>query len=679
MPGMPRATAVLRSPFCRLRATTRRLVLGAAVLALAGGLAGSGAAAHDKEHHGDGAGGAHRLLEAPVQALGDAPAFVIGARMLDLDGRVRRLGEEDGLKPVALVFLDDSCPISNRYAPELNDVHGEAQAAGVAFYGVLSSPYMTRADAEAYRDERGLAFPILYDPSGDLALRLRPAVTPEAFVVDSDDRVVYRGRIDNRFASIGQLRSRITSHDLRDAMAAVTGAGAEMPPPSAAIGCFFESWEEAPARPVTYARDVAPILAANCVECHKAGGIAPFPLESYREARRRADMLAYVTSERVMPPWRADPGHGRFRDERVLSQRQIDTIAAWAEAGAAEGDARELPPKQTVEQSGWRLGEPDLVVTMPEPFEVPATGDDIYRYFVIPSELVEDKVVVGVDFQPGDPSVVHHANFFVDYLGRGREKDAEDPEPGFSVFGTGGFMDYDGSEEGSFGIGGWAPGSDPYVLSPGLGLHLPRGGDFIFEVHYHLNGKATRDSSRLALYFADEPVERYIDGLVIGTQDLEIPAGEASYWRHVHMEVPAGFTLIDIFPHMHYIGSEVVAMATLPDGETLPLLRISDWDFRWQNVYVYRKPLHLPAGSRIDAWFAFDNSDDNPANPNAPAAPVTWGWQTTDEMAEIWMTIVHDDWADRDALVEASWAPWLRPAGSSEPPPPGPSAAMLSK
>ena len=199
-----------------------------------------------------------------------------------------------------------------------------------------------------------------------------------------------------------------------------------------------------------------------------------------------------------MPPWRADPDHGRFRDERFLSNRQIALITAWAEAGGPEGEVRELPPRQTFDGPGWPLGEPDLIVAMPESFEVPATGDDIYRYFVIPSELVEDKVVVGVDFRPGAPSVVHHANFFIDYMGRGRKKDAEDPKPGFSVFGTGGFMDYDGSEEGGFGIGGWAPGADPYALAPGLGMYLPKGGDFVFEVHYHLSGEATRDRSQMA-------------------------------------------------------------------------------------------------------------------------------------------------------------------------------------
>ncbi len=675
MPGKPQVMPHLREWFWQFGQVAHRSLKGVAVLGLTCSFAWSFASAHD----GNAAPAEHSQYKAPAKPLSSAPAYIIGARMLDLTGRVRRLGEEEGLKPVALVILDDTCPISNRYAPELNDFYTEAQAKGVAFYGVMSSPYMTRSDAEAYRDERGLSFPILFDPSGDLALRLGPAVTPEAFVIDTDDRVVYRGRIDNRFASIGQLRNQITSHDLRDAMAAVAGGGGAMPEPNTAIGCFFESWEQGSLPPATYTRDIAPILAANCVECHRTEGIAPFPLETYSQARRRADMLAYVTSDGVMPPWRADPSQGRFRDERLLSQRLIDRIAAWAEDGAPEGDLQELPPQQMAENNGWRLGEPDLIIAMPEPFEVPASGEDIYRYFVIPSELVEDKVLVGVDFQPGDPSVVHHANFFIDYTGRGRKKDKEDPEPGFSVFGTGGFIDYDGSEEGAFGLGGWAPGSDPYVLSPGLGMYLPRGGDFVFEVHYHLTGKATRDLSQMALYFADEPVESYIDGLVIGTQDLQIPAGETSYWRHIHMDVPAGFKLIDITPHMHYIGTQVVATATLPDGAKLPLIRIADWDFRWQNVYVYRAPVYLPAGSRIDVWFAFDNSDDNPANPNSPAAPVTWGWQTNDEMAEIWMTVVHDDWADRDALVEASWGPWLRPAGSSEPPPPlpGQSASNL--
>ena len=172
----------------------------------------------------------------------------------------------------------------------------------------------------------------------------------------------------------------------------------------------------------------------------------------------------------------------------------------------------------------------------------------------------------------------------------------------------------------------------------------------------------------MALYFADRPVKDYVDGLLIGTQDLDIPAGEPEYWRHIYMDVPAGITMIDIFPHMHDVGSKVLAIASLPDGSTIPLIRIEDWDFRWQNVYVYRKPIHLPKGSRIDAWFAFDNSADNPANPNVPPQSMKWGWQSTEEMAELWITILHDDWSKRDALIKASWGPWMRPAKSTPPP-----------
>ena len=591
---------------------------------------------------------------------------LIGVRVTDVKGRHHRIGVTTGkVQPAVLVFLDTACPVATRYVPELDQLRNDARASGVKLYGVLSNPDTSWRESAEFVDDFGIEFPVILDSTGDLARRLGPRVISETFVVSIANRILYRGRIDDRFAAVSRLRTRITSHNVRLVMEAVTRGDHVEPYETEAIGCFHYVWD-APGEPgsaieeVSYTRHVAPLLEANCVECHWRDGIAPFSLEGYENAKRWHRMIAYMTGEGLMPPWRAAPGFGEFRDTRRLSDHQIALLQAWSQHGAPQGDSDDMMPAPVRPRSKWRLGEPDLVLAMPEPFEVPATGDDIYRYFVIPTGFREDKVVVALDFSPSDPKVVHHSNYLLDLAGRARAEDAKDDEPGFSVFGTGGFLDYN-----AWGIGGWTPGADPFVLDEGQGMWLPKGGDLVLEVHYHLNGKATSDQSEVAFYFAKEPVSQYVDGVVIGTEDLRIPPGDERYWRHFSMTVPSGMRLTDVTPHMHFLGREFIAIATLPDGRELPLIRISDWDFRWQNTFTYREPVHLPAGSRIDVWVRYDNSPDNPQNPALEPRTVTWGWETTDEMSELWIGFIPDSPADRARIVSASERSWYRSADVS--------------
>ncbi len=590
-------------------------------------------------------------------ALTDGFARIIGARFLDVDGNIRRLGDENGPGPAALVFVDDRCPVAARYLGEMNDFAAAAEAAGIDFYAVVSSPERTWADARKLRDDFGLSAPVLLDPSGDLAARLAPVTLAEVFVVNEHDRMIYRGRIDDRFEGIGQLRRVIRSHDLLEAFAVAHDPQVEgrvtLP-----VGCYFKPWDLVDRRKVTYIRDVAPILAANCVECHQVGGVAPMELQTYEQASFWSAMLSLVTAEGQMPPWRPAPRYGRFRDERYLSKTQIDLLKAWIENEDAEGAPEDRTPEVRLPDPGWRHGQPDLVLQMTEPFDVPARGDDVYRYFVIPSGLTRDRTVTAIDFRPGDASVVHHANFFADYSGKARAEDAKDEPPGFSVFGTGSFMSYDGTDEDSFGIGGWAPGAEPYTLPEGIGLWLPKGGDIVIEIHYKLNGRSTTDQSQIGFYFTDRPPPEYVDGLLIGTQDLSIPAGEKSYTRHVSMHVPVGFRLLDVMPHMHYVGSKARVVVTFPDGRQQSIVGVEDWDLRWQNIYLLRTPLHIPAGSKLDAWFLWDNSADNIDNPFDPPRHLTWGWKSEDEMAEVWLGVVLDDPTRRKELIEATWSTW---------------------
>ncbi len=619
---------------------------------------------HDDHTH------ANELTQPDYADWPGQTAELFGLRIVDVGGQIHRLGVEDGVRPFVLVFIDRDCPVSRRYAPELNELHDRAKAAGLAFYGVVSDSLMTAEEARAFVHDHGFAFPVLWDPTADLAMRAAPTVTPEAFVVSPENEVLYRGRIDDRFASLTVLRGTVTSRDLIDVMETIGAGEAVAPRRTAAVGCFFEAWDDRGLpEAVTYTRHIAPVVAANCAECHRQGSVAPFPLETFEQVKRRARMIAYVTAEGIMPPWPAEQGYGRFRDERHLSPRQIALLSAWAQQGAPHGEAEHALPPPVWPAPDWLLGEPDLVIEMEQDFHVPAGGDDIYRYFVIPVDITANQHIVGLEFRPGDPQAVHHSLVYIDYTGRARQADEDDEGYGFSVFGTGGFMDSFDRHQAVY-IGGWAPGLDPIDLPPGYGVPLRgRKGDAVFEIHYRPTGKPTKDRSRIGLYFAKEPVTQVVAGTVAGTLDVDIAPEDADYWRQVYMEVPADIRLIGVSPHMHYIGKEVKAVATLPDGSEIPLLHIPDWNFRWQNVYMYRQPLALPEGSRIDAWFKFDNSSDNPANPHVPPGRVRWGWSSDEEMCELWMRFVADDPLSRDLVRHAGNRSWRRAASLTAPPP----------
>ncbi len=586
---------------------------------------------------------------------------VMGMRMVDIDGALHRIGGRSGAAPTVLVLLDTGCPVANRYAPELNDHFALAQKNGVAFFGVISDPLITPEEARIFRDERDLEYPLLFDASGDLALALQPSVVPQAFVLDRSGELVYSGRIDNRFVSVGRMRQVVTSHDLRDALNAISSGKPITNARTQSVGCVFEAWTDDLPEEVTYTQHIQPLLAANCMECHVEGGIAPFTLDTFKQAARRAGMMSLVAEERLMPPWPADPTYRRFRDERILTDRQIDLLTMWAKTGKARGEESHALPVQAI-AGGWTLGEPDYVLSMEESYELPATGPDQYRRFVIKAPFDEPVVVTAIGFKPGDPEVVHHANFFYDESGEARKRDAADDGPGYDAFsGRDIENSYDWDPQG-FGIGGWAPGTPGYQLPDGVGMLLPAGGDVVIEIHYHLTGKTTTDLSSLAIYTAKAPVENYADGLIMGSLDLDIRAGDDDYLRRIYMDVPVDMTLIDVFPHMHYIGTQVWAEATTPDGTKIPLIRINDWDFRWQSFYQFTEPIEIPAGSRIDAWFRYDNSAQNPDNPNNPPRDVTWGWQSTDEMLEIWLTVIYEGQINSALLQGAAVASFFRDA-----------------
>jgi hypothetical protein len=394
----------------------------------------------------------------------------------------------------------------------------------------------------------------------------------------------------------------------------------------------------------TYHREVSRILQKNCQECHRPGQVAPFALLTYDQARKRADDLALVTHERKMPPWHASTTEGGpFRDPRVLSDGDIVTLAAWAKAGAPEGDSKDAPPALEF-SSGWQLGEPDLVLTMPDLFELTPTGPDEHRVFVIPTGLTEGKWVAAIDYKPGNTRIVHHALGAFDTKKRGRILDAADPKLGYKVFGGFGFMP-DGT------LSGWSPGHKATVSPEGVGRYLPAGSDFILQVHYHRDGKTETDSSQIGIYFSKKPIDKEQrvaivsppPGRLFFIPNLRIPAGSANHEVTGRLTLEDDRHLIGITPHMHWLGKDFLLTATFPGGSKRTLIKIDRWDFNWQDLYDLAEPIALPKGTRVDMVAHFDNSAANPINPSNPPVNVGWGEQTTDEMCLGFLYVTRDD------------------------------------
>ena len=300
---------------------------------------------------------AGHVVDAPAVASGLAPVVtdVLGLRLMTVDGEVVALGLEDRARPFALVFLNDGCTISRRYVPRLNELAREAAELGVTLYGVISNPAISWSDARKFRDEYALQPPLLYDASGELGRQVAPRVVPSAFVVDLQSRITYRGRIDDRFPSLTKVRPRASRHDLLDAMQAVASGPVAHATETEAAGCAYTGWPESEAAP-TFVADVAPIVYANCTECHRSGGVGPFPLDSYAAAKRWSTMMSAVTRSGLMPPWRAVHGVGRFQEERFLTERQIATLDAWDRAGAPLGGDEEARPQAALRGPGMGAG-----------------------------------------------------------------------------------------------------------------------------------------------------------------------------------------------------------------------------------------------------------------------------------------------------------------------------------
>lgn len=424
-------------------------------------------------------------------------------------------------------------------------------------------------------------------------------------------------------------------------------------------GCGSRVWSLGPNTPpanVTFNRDVAPIVYQYCAACHRPGEAGPFPLLTYQDVKKHGRQIAAVTQTRFMPPWLPEPGELKFADERRLSDVQIARIRAWVDQGMLEGKPSDLPPKPKFVE-GWQLGQPDLILKAAKPYLLPATGGDTYWNFILPVPIHETRWVRAIEIRPGDKRLVHHANILVDRYESARRMEKV-PGSGF------GGMEiriesevFDPDSHFLF----WKPGTVVTNEPDGMALRLDKGNDLVLNTHLQPSGKEEAIQPSIGLYFTDKPAT--VHPMLLQMQNdaaLGIPAGDRNFVVTDEFTLPIDVDLLGIYPHAHYLGRDLLATALLPDGTTKTLIHIKHWDLNWQAVYRCAEPVFLPKNTVLKMRYAYDNSEDNTANPNHPPLRVQGGNRATDEMAHLWLQVLprnDPSWpGDPRMVLQEAWA-----------------------
>ena len=413
---------------------------------------------------------------------------------------------------------------------------------------------------------------------------------------------------------------------------------------------------EKTATQVTFNRDIAPIVFRSCSTCHRPGEAAPFSLLNYEDAKKHAHQIADVTRDKSMPPWLPEPQKLKFADEMRLTAGEIDLIQKWVQQGAVEGNPSDLPPMPRFVE-GWRLGQPDMILKAPKPLVLPPTGIDTYWNFIFRVPITETRWVKAIEIRPGDKRYIHHANLLVDRDETSRRREAE-PGAGFGgmeiriesqAFDPAGHMLF------------WKPGTVPYIEPDGMALRLDKGTDLVLNTHMQPSGKPEIIQPSLGLYFTSKPATQF--PMLLQLEDdskLDIPAGQSKFVVTDDFILPVDVDLLAIYPHAHYLGKDIQAWATLPDGSRKTLLHIPRWNLNWQAVYRYAEQVLLPKGTKISLQYIYDNSADNPLNPNSPPVRVRAGNRSSDEMCHLWLQVLPVDFdparGDPRMLLQAALA-----------------------
>jgi peroxiredoxin len=551
-------------------------------------------------------------------ARADAPPTVkigqkiAGFTLKDTAGDPWSLDSVKDKKAVVVVFLGTECPINNAFVPRLIELNKTYEPRDVVFVAVNSNKHDSAKRVAEHAKENGIFFPVLKDDGNVVADQFGAMRTPEVCLLDAGRTLCYRGRIDDQFG-VGFKRPAPTRRDLAEAIEEVLAGKAVSQPESEVSGCIIARAKKPQGEgSITFSKDVARILQIRCQECHRPGQIGPMALLTYEDVASWSETIREVIEERRMPPWHADPKHGKFQNDRSLTQAERDTMLGWIKQGCPQGDVKDLPPAKEFAE-GWRIGKPDQVFTMNKEFQVPAEmkGGVPYQHFEVQTNFTEDMWVRSAEAKPGNRAVVHHIIVYIFDPSKGRQ-------PGEDGIGNGFLVAY-------------APGDMPLMLGPGEAKKVPKGALFVFQMHYTPNGTAQSDRSSVGLIFSKEPPKETVKTRAIAQRNFVIPAGADDHEVVSSSTFRQDAELLALMPHMHLRGKSFEYRVVFPDGKTDTLLAVPHFDFNWQSGYRLEKPLKLPAGTRIECTAHFDNSKNNPNNPD-PSKKVSWGDQTWEEM-----------------------------------------------
>jgi peroxiredoxin len=563
------------------------------------------------------------VLLIPALALGEpgTSGTVVGKKidtftLRDYRGAERSLQEFSRGKVVVVAFLGTECPLAKQYGHRLAELAKEFAPRNVVFLAIDSNQQDSISAISQYARAAGIEFPILRDIGNSIADRFGARRTPEVFVLDEQQVIRYCGRIDDQYG-IGFVRTRPGRRDLAAAVEELLAGKPVSVPATQAPGCFIgRVRQDVKSSEVTYSKHIAPILQNRCVECHHAGAIAPFSLTTYEETIGWVDTIREVIREQRMPPWHASPEYGNFVNDSRLPERDKKLIYDWIDNGAPEGDPKDLP--RTIQLAeGWRIPRPDLVVSIPKPYQVPSQGTVPYEFVVVDPGFKEDKWVQAAEIRPSNRGVVHHVLVFVQPPG-GEHVLEHGPK------GQRGFITH--------WLTGMVPGSRPMILPPGQARRIPASSRLLFQIHYTVNGAPQSDRTSLGLVFADpKTVRKEVTTEMVVNPKLLIPPQTADQEVEASDTMSEDTLVLTLTPHTHVRGKAFRYEAIYPDGKHEILLDVPHYDFNWQNTYVLSEPKLLPKGTRLHCIAHYDNSKSNPSNPD-PDALVRWGEQTWEEM-----------------------------------------------
>jgi peroxiredoxin len=525
-------------------------------------------------------------------------------------GTTHSLSEWKESRALAVVFIGTDCPLARQYGSKLADLARHYKDKGVQFVAIDSNQQDSLAALTHFARINNINFPMLKDPANQVADKFGAARTPEVFVLDGSRTIRYRGKIDDQFG-VGYARATATRHHLADALDDVLAGKPVRTAVVEAIGCRISRMSRRPEKGnITYSNQISRIVQARCVQCHRAGQIAPFALTNYNDVSSWAENMRDVIDSQRMPPWNANPQYGEFSNDSRMSSAEKQMIAEWIDNGCPEGDRSQLPAPATFAE-GWRIPKPDLVVKMPKAFKIPATGVVDYQYFIVDPGFKHDVWVKAAEGKPGNRSVVHH--MVLCYMPPG-QKEPDPSDPLLKAVASSG------------------PGIPALVTPDGFARRIPAGSKLVFQMHYTPNGTAQIDQSEAGLVFVDPAtVKKEMQiGAVIQFQFL-IPPGDPDFRVEGEEKMEQDTLLYALIPHMHLRGKAFRFTAAFPDGHSEILLDVPKYDFNWQNIFQLTKPRLLPKGSVLRCVAHFDNSEHNLVNPD-PTKPVHFGEQTFDEM-----------------------------------------------